>query len=233
MSTLKTLYRLTLLLTFSASASMCYASAQAPDFDRYQVILSRMPFGAEPAAQLAGAPGSQPVPPAESFAKNLKMCAVTRQAFSGRLQVGLVDNVSKKNYFLTVGEEEDGISVADADYEGERALLRKGDEQVWIGMNDVSTAPVSAVAAIPGRTTALRGAAGMPPPMRRVSRRETAVPAPPPPQQILKGEELAKHLEKYQMDLIRAGGEKGPPLPMELTPEMDAQLVSEGVLPPQ
>jgi hypothetical protein len=44
---------------------------------------------------------------------------------------------------------------------------------------------------------------------------------------------LQNHLEQYQMDLIRAGGEKGPPLPMELTPEMDDQLVKEGVLPPQ
>ena len=214
---------------------MCHASVQAPDFDRYQVILSRMPFGAEAAAQPAGAPGSQPVAPAESFAKNLKMCAVTRNLNSGRLQVGLVDNVSKKNYFLTVGEEEDGISVADADYEGERALLRKGDEQVWIGMNDASSAPVATgMADAPGRNPTVRGTAGGSPPMRRViGRREAVTPPPPPPQSMLKGEELAKHLEKYQMDLIRAGGEKGPPLPMELTPEMDAQLVSEGVLPPQ
>jgi hypothetical protein len=49
----------------------------------------------------------------------------------------------------------------------------------------------------------------------------------------LTGEALQNHLEQYQMDLIRAGGEKGPPLPMELTPEMDDQLVKEGVLPPQ
>jgi len=34
------------------------------------------------------------------------------------------------------------------------------------------------------------------------------------------------------MELIRAQGSKGPPLPLQLTPEDDAQLVSEGVLPP-
>jgi hypothetical protein len=39
-------------------------------------------------------------------------------------------------------------------------------------------------------------------------------------------------LEAYQMDLIRAKGAKGPPLPIPLTPDMDAQLVKEGVLPP-
>ena len=69
---------------------------------------------------------------------------------------------------------------------------------------------------------------------RLIGKRDAPMPqVPVEPPNMLKGEELTKHLEKYQMDLIRAGGEKGPPLPMELTPEMDAQLVSEGVLPPQ
>jgi hypothetical protein len=42
---------------------------------------------------------------------------------------------------------------------------------------------------------------------------------------------LERKLQEYQMDLIRQGK---TPLPMvPLTPEMDAQLVEEGVLPPQ
>jgi hypothetical protein len=43
--------------------------------------------------------------------------------------------------------------------------------------------------------------------------------------------ELQRKLQEYQMNLIRSGGQLGPPLPMQLTPEMDAQLVNEGVLP--
>ena len=46
----------------------------------------------------------------------------------------------------------------------------------------------------------------------------------------LTGEDLQKHLEQYQMDLIRKGA---PPLPMPLTKDMDDQLVKEGVLAPQ
>lgn len=46
----------------------------------------------------------------------------------------------------------------------------------------------------------------------------------------LTGDDLKKHLEKVQMDAIRKGL---PPLPLPLTPEMDAQLVKEGVLSPQ
>lgn len=45
-------------------------------------------------------------------------------------------------------------------------------------------------------------------------------------------EEVARQLQQYQMELIRAGGDKGPPLPIPLTPEMEAQLEVEGVRPP-
>ena len=43
------------------------------------------------------------------------------------------------------------------------------------------------------------------------------------------GEELEKHLQNYQMEVIRQGL---PPLPVQLTADRDAQLVSEGFLPP-
>jgi hypothetical protein len=46
-------------------------------------------------------------------------------------------------------------------------------------------------------------------------------------------EALKAQLQEHQMELIRAKGKLGPPLPMTLTKEMDDQLVSEGVLPPQ
>ena len=226
---MKTLSFIIAVLLIAETTSVSYAFAEAPGFERYEVILSRMPFGAEPALLPGGAAG-QPVPPEESFAKNLKMCAVTRNFINGKPQVGLVDAASKKNYFLAVGEEQDGILVVEADYEGERARLRKGAEDVWIQMSDAKT--MVTIAQAP--PTGARGAAWVPggarssPNARRgVVVRESKIEAP-----LLTGEALTKHLESYQMDLIRAGGEKGPPLPMELTPAMDAQLVKEGVLPP-
>ena len=39
-------------------------------------------------------------------------------------------------------------------------------------------------------------------------------------------------MQEYNMELIRAGGDLGPALPIELTPDQDAQLVREGALPP-
>lgn len=203
------------------------ASRGEGDLGRYKVILDRLPFGQEPSPESL-VTAAKPAPPAESLGKFLKMSAVTRNLLSGELQVGIIDVTAKKNYFLKVGETEDGIMVVEADYEGERALLRKDGAEAWVGMNDVVTMTTVAAGLPPQHGGSgvrpggvRRGAAG------RETIREVKVAAPK-----LSGEALAKHLENYQMDLIRAGGEKGPPLPMELTPEMDQQLVAEGVLPP-
>ena len=66
--------------------------------------------------------------------------------------------------------------------------------------------------------------------MSQVRRRQMAENPDLP---ALEGAELEKYLQEYNMELIRAGGELGPALPIELTPDQDAQLVSEGVLPPR
>lgn len=206
-------------------------------FSRYQIILDRMPFGIEP-APLPLPTTNKPVQ-SDVATRALKMCAVTRNQMTGKLQVGLVDVATKKNYFLNVGETEDGITVLDADYEGEKAKLSKDGAESWITMTDAqSMASVTAAPSADARRTMMPGA---PPGIRTRGMRSPpapSAPAPAAPQEVattpkLTGEALKKHLEQYQMDLIRSRGEKGPPLPMELTPEMDAQLVKEGVLPPQ
>lgn len=192
-------------------------------YDRYAVIETRMPFGDESAAAAlaaAAAVASQPV--VESFAKILKMCAITRNRFNGKVQVGIVNTLTKKNYFLYEGDTEDGMELVKADYESEKALVRKGAEEVWMDMTAIVASATPVVTPAPGGGFARRTMA--PPP----------APAPGPAQPEkprLTGEALKEHLKNYQMDLIRAGGKKGPPLPMALTPEMDAKLVEEGVLP--
>ena len=60
---------------------------------------------------------------------------------------------------------------------------------------------------------------------RLKKRRALLIPKKP----HLSGDKLKKHLEKYQMDLIRKGM---PALPMPLTKEMEDQLVKEGIRPP-
>lgn len=206
------------------------------DFSRYAVILDRKPFGDEAAAAAIAAASAAAVAQAavESFAKNIKMCAVTRDRNNGKIQVGLMNVATKKTYFLYEGDSEDGIELVRADFENEKALLKKGAEEVWV---DLSSGPV--VAAAPAVKPAggvpssglRRGSPGVPVPAPAAS---VPAPATPAPKSAFKTPEaLEKHLKEYQMELIRAGGRKGPPLPMKLTPEMDEQLVSEGVLPPE
>jgi hypothetical protein len=65
---------------------------------------------------------------------------------------------------------------------------------------------------------------------RRRMRAAPEPPPPPPPEPKYTGEELQKHLENYQLEVIRQGL---PPLPIPFTPEMDRKLVEEGILPPQ
>lgn len=220
-----------LLLLVRPGCAETTAEATAPSFDRYAVILDRKPFGDEAAAaaEAAARAAASPAAVAESFAKNLKLCAITRNHFNGKVQVGIQDLATKKSYFLYEGDSEDGILLVTADYKGEKALLRKGSEEVWMDMNAAPTVVVARPPAPGGsrgpaaRTTAVVNRSAVP-----------AGPPPEPPKTIFKTQEdLEKHLKDYQMDLIRAGGDKGPPLPMELTPEMDEQLVKEGVLPPQ
>ena len=61
----------------------------------------------------------------------------------------------------------------------------------------------------------------------RMLERQKPVEVPKP---VYTGEALEKHLQEYQMEILRGG--TMPPLPVQLSPENDAKLVEEGVLPP-
>lgn len=312
---MKTLLGLTFALVIAGTAPVASALSEAPNFERYQVILTRLPFGAEAVIPSGPAVIIPPGPPPESFTKNIKMCAMTRHKTTGKLQVGLVDAATRKSYFLKVGEEEDGILIVEADYDGSKALLRKGEEEAWIGYTDGGG--IVLAAARPGQPSGV----GAPPPVTMSQMGSSANrasgpgmspagadQAPTPPSSMVSARErlaaararraemgskgaavatvqngthmvmtapdgvppvssgvnsmsdaerekaevmeqrrrliqpsalsatdqpLEKRLQNYQMDLIRAKGMKGPPLPIQLTPEADEQLVAEGVLPPQ
>lgn len=91
----------------------------------------------------------------------------------------------------------------------------------------------------PGGGGAPTAPAATPATSASVSPEAQAVPAPPAPpeppgfshrHERLSGEALENRLQEYQKELIKSGR---TPLPIPLTPETDAQLVKEGVLPPQ
>ena len=222
-------------LVLLAGATTVWAARPELEFARYAIILEREPFGAPVAAPVAP-PASSLVAPPDSFIKTLRMCAITES--EGGLRVGLVDlkSAPPKSYFLYIGDVEDGVELVEADYAKERARLRKGSEEYWISMS----ADAQGGGGGGGGSAAATVSANEPSAKRltyaeRLRRRReadeaeqarlrelAARPVPTP-------EALDAQLKKFQMDVIRNGE---PPLPIPLTPEMDDQLVAEGVLPP-
>ncbi len=208
----------------------------AHDFSRYEIILRTMPFGD---TRLAPAVASNAVPavvpPSQTFVRNLRLVALRERGATVR--VGFVDITGKpqpRQYWLYVGEtSDDGIEVVEADFEAGKALLRKSGDQQWLLLT--GRGPAAPAVPAPMSPAMTRSAPSLPNPTagsyaaRMHARQEalrTRVVQPPQ----LSGEALQKHLESYNMQLIREGK---PPLPIALTREQDTQLVHEGVLPPQ
>lgn len=200
------------------------------EFSRYAVIMERRPFGTiEPVVEIAPVVTVQAPP---EFVKNLRMCAITESAVG--IRVGFVDIRAKppKPYYMYIGDEEDGIQLVDADYEGESCLVRKDREQFRMYLGKT---PAAAEIVPPGEAYRRKE---VPPPETTVDesyaerrrkrllalRREAAAI-----DRTMTKAEAEAQLREYQMDLIRQGK---TPLPIPLTEEMDAQLVREGVLPP-
>ena len=193
-------------------------------FSRYKIIIDRKPFGEPPVVAKKPPPPSRPVKPVKSFLDDLTMCAVNDTALG--INVGFIDKRNKKNYFLYVGEIEDGIELIDADYEAEKAHLRKGTEEGWIYMTGSAGGTAVSAKKVVTPLTSRRMSYKERLKRRREQLRHRKVEPPK-----MTGPELEQHLQEYNLKLIRAGGELGPPLPIQLTPEQDAQLVAEGVLP--
>lgn len=228
------------------TAAAAAGSRAAVDFSRYAPILERRPFSSPVAPEpVAPPPLAVTVEAPPAFVQHLRMVAITESPAGVRVGFVNIRANPPKTYFLYVGDSsDDGILMVEADYDHERALLRKDGEQYWLSMGEASSAPESAPVAKPARP-------GMP----GMQRTQTA--SRPLPEQSdearamsyaerrqqrieemrrraeesrnLSEEEVEKRLREYQMKLIREGK---TPLPIPITEEMDAQLVREGILPP-
>lgn len=217
-------------------SSVTESWAEARAFDRYEIILTRRPFG-EPPAEPQPSP-IPAVPAGPSFIETIRLVALTIS--EGDVRVGFMDTRPNppKTYFLFVGESQDGIEVVSADYENESAVLRKAGEERSIRMSSRSGGGGTAASLARGGArgtprSSSSSQAGRTVTPRRISaarqariderrRRAETMPA-------LHGAVLEKHLQEYNMQAIREGA---PPLPIPLTAEQDAQLVAEGILPP-
>ena len=126
----------TVTLVWGAVAAACFGAADWGDFSRYQVIIDRAPFGHEepprPPPKVAPAASQKPVTP--SFAKSIRMCALTDGVAGPRVGFVKASPKPEKSYFLHEGESQDGMEVVEIDYDGGRALLRFEGQTAWIEM---------------------------------------------------------------------------------------------------
>ncbi|MFA6173027.1 MAG: hypothetical protein WC334_00540 [Kiritimatiellales bacterium] len=204
-----------LILLFSAALSL----ADEDGFKRYQLILDKQPFGQDPPeADVVQVPASQ------SFARNLRL-SMLFEGMDGTTRAGVVDNTTQKSYILRIGEPQDGLEVVEADIKASEAMLRKGNEVALFKLEAGAGEPISKTEQSSRQSSYAERRRAL---LQKIEERRKE--AEPPPEPALTGEALKTHLENVQMDAIRNGL---PPLPLPLTPEMDAQLVKEGVLPPQ
>jgi hypothetical protein len=245
------------------------AWAEKTDFSRYQVIVDKNLFGEPvPEPPPPSAAVQPPTPPPRSFVETLRLCGIHDEkngAWVSFVDVGVNPN---KSSYMQVGEENgDGVKVVEADVVGGRILVRKGDEEKWLGMEQPAAAapavgrpigpigphapgylrppppgpvPAAMVNPSPVAPSSVSIAERLRQRREALERMRTAVTSPPPPAVTaptnavteLSPLEKMKKLREYNMELIKAKGAKGPPLPIQLTDEEDAQLVKEGVLPP-
>lgn len=198
-------------------------------FDHYQVILDRKPFGNPPPPPPEPTPAPRKIAPGESFARQIKLCALIEDD-DGTIQVGLMNLQTKNSFYLKVGDIEEGVELVSANYDEESAVLKKDDELAVVSFQTGEVQPITQEEA---QSHIERGRTGYA--ARRQAReearkrRQEAIEEQAKQQPALTGDALEKHLQEYQLEVIRQGL---PPLPIPLTEEMDAQLVAEGILDP-
>lgn len=208
------------------AAALSTAAWADYDFSRYQVILDRKPFG-----DLVVPVTTDPTaPPPISFAAALRLSMIIEEDDTGEMRVGFVDTRSNKSYVLGVGESQEGIELISASWDEEEAVLRQGSEMALLKLQSGTFEAISGsaqqVRLDQAQTTRPSYAERRRQRQLQLQQEAAAVQNAQPK---YTGDELAKHLYEYQMEVIRQGL---PPLPIPLTPEQDAQLVTEGVLPP-
>ena len=208
-------------------------AAQSP-LGPYQVILDTEMLGSSTPPPVYEAPQPPPQGVTPGWATEYRMSMITKDDHSGLVRIGLQSLRDNRGFLLIEKDESDpeaNFRLLSADFERGLATVSHLDRTHQFSL-DSGPATVIAPAAPPsppGRTTP------------GIQRRRVIIPAPapsptpPPPDtaaeepRFRSQEELTAHLHQVQMDAIRTGK---PPLPIPLTPEMDAQLVREGVLPP-
>ena len=129
------------LVLFSVFLVSCFLwfspDAQASTgFERYEIILSRLPFGKEPPPEEMAAPER----PSGEFAKQYRLSMLYEDA-QGQLKAGLVSKVNNKSLLLQIGESGEGVSLIDVLLEEGVAVLGSGGETARLLLEGLGPVP--------------------------------------------------------------------------------------------
>ena len=211
-------------------------SVETYDRTRYDLIIARSPFGDEP-DEAAKTPAADPV--VQQLERDLRLCFLLEGAI-GEVRAGFQNTKPKKDepksVMLMVGESFRTMKLVDIDLKNSTATMEYQGKQISFELTRGKTATATNPANTPAPPTASQRRFGGGFRRTTPSAEPQPQPQPQPEEPILSPEELAaqqaqmrENLQQYQMEVIRSGM---PPLPVQLTQEMDDQLVAEGVLPP-
>ncbi len=136
---------ISLLLVGPVIATGLSAVATTPtvNFERYQVILDRKPFG-EVSPIETTAPSTAP---GESFAKDFELKGIIDTGV--KLRVCLLDRTTSKHFYINTGEDRHGITLVSVNYDDEEVVLKKGTETVTMKLRPSQDAPPPAAEAAP------------------------------------------------------------------------------------
>lgn len=101
---------------------------------------------------------AEPVYSAGEVAKQYRLCMLYEDA-SGQLKAGLVSKVNNRNFFLQIGESQDGLRLTDVRLEQGVALIELGGELAELTMEGVNFPQRNA--AFSGGTSAVLAAASI------------------------------------------------------------------------
>ena len=204
--------------------------------ERYDVIVARSPFGADPLtdSQVADQQANTTL---KTLEKELRLCFLL-ESQTGDVRAGFQNIKAKpgepKSVMLMVGESFRAMKLLEINIENSSATLQYQGKPVTFELTKAKAATQAAAKKPQPPTQPQRRFGGgfrrnTPPAEKAQVSPQPKVPQVSPEEKTLRQQEIRENLQQYQMEVLRSGM---PPLPIALTPEMDDQLVAEGVLPP-
>lgn len=236
---MKMLLHSLLALSLLSVAVPCFvpsASAEEKNWEYYSSILTKGMFPEKPKPKpTPPPPPPPPAPPPPNWKINYKVNMLYKQLRTGDMIVGVQNikgpNGKPLNMTLKKGEThaDEGITISDIVEEEDYTIVKITKDGITedYELGRKSASPGSAPRA-PTRTSTRPGSRPAP----RISRSRPPTPTPsrfnrPSSKPQISGKNVEKHLQEYQMEVIRKGL---PLLPVALDQSRIDQLKKEGLV---